>query len=286
MTFEIFILVLVSAAIHPFWNLIIKKDKNPERTYFLLGLGTVGLAFIHIWVTGLSFNLPPSVWGFIAISVLGQIIYGIALVSTYEKGDISIYYPIIRASPLFVIAVSFLFFGQTYEWYVLLGVLIVLVAGATLVIQPRQLVKFQPNILMLAVLAMCGTGIYSMSDAAASQLIPVPVLYFYVQIIFAFCYGLIMSLAGKLHFSSIFLPVEFPSVRRALLASVLMYSSYMFILHAYSIGGDVALVTTVRQISIPISVLMGGIWLRESGMLPRFVASGVLSIGIAIALIG
>jgi len=182
--------------------------------------------------------------------------------------------------------VSFLFFGKSYDWYVVVGVLIVLGAGAVLVMQPGKSAGFEPKILILALLAMSGTGIYSMADGAASQEIPVPVLYFYVQSNLVVCYGILMRVMGKFHFSSMFLPVEFPSVRRCFLASTLVYGSYILILQSYALGGDVALVTTVRQISIPLSVLMGGIWLRETGMMSRFVASGILSVGIAIALIG
>lgn len=286
MTFEIFMMVLLSAAIHPFWNLIIKKEVHPERGYFLLLSGTATLALVHILIMGYEFSIPSTAWGLIALSLSGQIIYSVALTSTYRKGDISIYYPVIRASPLFVIAVSFLFFAKTYEWYVILGILIVLGAGAVLVIQPGKSAKFDPKTLLLALIAMCGTGIYSMSDAAATQIIPAPVLFFYVELNLAVCYGTIMRLSGKFHFSSIFMPSEFVSVRRCLLASILVYGSYILILQAYADGGDVALVTTVRQISIPLSVLMGGFWLRETGMFPRFIASGVLSAGIALALLG
>lgn len=285
MTFEVLMMVLLSAAIHPFWNLLVKREQCPERTYFLLSVGSLSLALLHALIMGYDLSVPPHAWGPIALSVVGQLIYGFALVATYQKGDISIYYPIIRASPLFVIAASFLLFGKVYDWWVVLGIFIVLAGGAMLAIQPGKAVGLDGKTLMLAVLAMCGTGVYSMADGAATQLIESPVLFFYVQIIFAVIYGTVMRLTGKFHFSAMLLPVELPSIRRSLMASTLVYVSYLLILLAYAQGGDIALVTTVRQISIPLSVLMGGMMLKEKGMLPRFVASGVLSAGIVIALV-
>ena len=66
------------------------------------------------------------------------------------------------------------------------------------------------------------------------------------------------------------------------LPGVLAYSSYYLILIAYQLGGDVAAVTSMRQASIPISVLLGGLFLREGAMLRRFCAAGLLALGIVV----
>ena len=67
-----------------------------------------------------------------------------------------------------------------------------------------------------------------------------------------------------------------------LLPGVLAYSSYYLILLAYQLGGDVAAVTAMRQASIPISVALGGLFLREGAMARRFFAAGLLALGIAV----
>ena len=67
-----------------------------------------------------------------------------------------------------------------------------------------------------------------------------------------------------------------------LAAGVIAYASYLMILTAYQLGGNVAAVTSVRQASIPISVLLGGLYLREASMGLRLLWSLVLAGGILI----
>ena len=62
----------------------------------------------------------------------------------------------------------------------------------------------------------------------------------------------------------------------------LAYLSYYLILLAYQFGGEVAAVTAIRQASIPISVALGGLFLREGAMQRRFFAAGLLALGIVV----
>ena len=56
----------------------------------------------------------------------------------------------------------------------------------------------------------------------------------------------------------------------------------MLILLVYQAGGEVAVVNAVRQASIPISVLLGGMWLKEADMRQRIMASLLLAAGIVV----
>jgi len=67
---------------------------------------------------------------------------------------------------------------------------------------------------------------------------------------------------------------------------LICYLSYFLILTAYSMGGEVAAVTAVRQASIPISVLLGGLMFREGSIVRRFGASCLLVLGILIIVTG
>jgi hypothetical protein len=60
------------------------------------------------------------------------------------------------------------------------------------------------------------------------------------------------------------------------------YASYWLILKAYALGGEVAAVMSVRQASIPLSVLIGGFYLREAAMARRLGASLLLGAGIVV----
>ena len=63
---------------------------------------------------------------------------------------------------------------------------------------------------------------------------------------------------------------------------LICYASYLLILIAYQGGAEVAVVNSVRQASIPMSVLLGGMWLKEIEMKQRILASLLLSSGIVV----
>ena len=66
---------------------------------------------------------------------------------------------------------------------------------------------------------------------------------------------------------------------------IMAYGSYYLILMAYQIGAEVAAVTSVRQASIPISVMLGGFFLREGAILRRLIAASLLAAGILVIVV-
>lgn len=280
MSFSITLLVLFSAALHPLWNLLIKKDPEPESAFLTLALivGLVGL--VHGLAIGANFWLTPAQWLLVSVSVLGQLLYSLSLIATLKRGDLSAYYPIIRASPIFIVCFSFVFLDKIYPWEVLLGILLV-IFGAVLLLYRRGVnLLSDGKTLLLAVLAMCGTGIYSLSDSRLMADLEAPVLFFWVQIIVWPILALIYIRNGY----------PFPAyaglqriIRRPILhlkLATCLYGSYFLILLAYEQGADVAIVTTVRQASIPLSVIIGGYFLNEGAIARRLFASVILSAGI------
>ncbi len=69
-------------------------------------------------------------------------------------------------------------------------------------------------------------------------------------------------------------------VIRLAIPGILAYTAYILVLNAYSLGGEVAAVTSIRQASIPVSVLLGGYFLKEGSVIRRLIASFVLASGI------
>jgi drug/metabolite transporter (DMT)-like permease len=277
---SITILVLCSAALHPLWNLLIKKDPEPENAFLTLALivGLVGL--VHGMLTGANFWLTLDQWLLVGISVTGQLLYSLSLIATLKRGDLSAYYPIIRASPVFIVCFSFLFLGKIYDWEILLGIALV-IFGAVLLLYRRGVnLLSDTKTLTFAVLAMCGTGIYSLSDSRLMSSIEAPVLFFWVQIIVWPILALIYIRNGYPFpaYGGLSRVIKTPILHLKL--AVCLYGSYILILLAYEQGADVAIVTTVRQASIPLSVIIGGYFLNEGAIARRLFASVILSAGI------
>ena len=281
MEFNIVLLVLVSAALHPIWNLLVKKNSDPQLGFLLLVLTVSVCGLVHGLIVGADFSAIFKVIPLVMLSVCGQILYGTCLTATLERGELSTYYPIIRASPVFIIIVSILFLGKSYSMLILLGIGMV-VMGSFLLLYRRGSRFFEdPITLLFALLALCGTGIYSLADASLMQQISPQVLTFVVD-------GLVFPvyLVRWLRKRSRVVPqaktTHLLAPIYALLPGVICYLSYYLILAAYQLGGEVAVVTSLRQASIPISVALGGLFLREGAMGRRFFAASLLAFGIVV----
>ncbi|WP_172670766.1 DMT family transporter [Labrenzia sp. DG1229] len=278
---SIVFLVLASATLHPIWNLLVKKNSDPQLGFLMLMAVAAACSLIHGLIAGVDFSTVFTVLPVVALSVCGQLIYGTCLTATLTRGDLSTYYPIIRASPVFVVAASILLFGKSYSLLTLFGISLV-VAGSFLLLYRRGSHYLDdPVTLLYALLALCGTGIYSLADAHVMQHIAPQVLAFTVDsavlpvfLILWLRKRSITRLQSDVTFS--FSPIY------VLLPGVLCYLSYYLILVAYQLGGDVAVVTSLRQASIPISVALGGMFLREGAMTRRFVAASLLALGIVV----
>jgi uncharacterized membrane protein len=73
---------------------------------------------------------------------------------------------------------------------------------------------------------------------------------------------------------------------RVLASGALSYVSYLLILLAFQAGGEVAVVSAIRQVSIPLSVLLGALVLNEKRFLVRLAWSLLLAGGVVIIILG
>ena len=287
MELKIVLLVLVSAAIHPVWNLIVKKNSDPQLGFLCLAATMSVCALIHGMLAGDDFAAVLTVLPLIGLSVCGLLLYGVCLTATLKRGDLSSYYPIVRASPVFIVLVSVMFLGVSYPPVILLGISMAVIGGSLLLYQPGTRILGNPRTLGLALLAMAGTGIYSIADARLMQTISPQVQIFVVD-------GLLVPVYATMRYWRYATTKSPPkidwreqSLVYLLLPGVLAYASYYLILFAYQLGADVAAVTSVRQASIPISVMLGGMFLSEGSVIQRLVAAIILALGIVvIALFG
>ncbi len=283
------LLVLASAALHPLWNLLLKQSGDPQRGYLTL-TGTVSLCGLaHALAIGADLRSALAVWPLILVSWCGQILYGTCLTATLRRGDLSAYYPIVRAAPVLVVIVSALLLGQAYAAPTLAGIAMAVAGGFLLLYRRGTRYLGDPGTLALALLAMSGTAVYAIADSRLMQTIVPPVQMFWVE-------GLLLPVYAALYrFNRDDVPARDgaesprrPVVRVALLVlpGVVAYLSYFLILLAYQLGGEVAAVTAVRQASIPLSVLLGSFFLREGAILRRLLASLLLALGIVLIVTG
>ena len=273
------LLVLLSAALHPLWNASVKRDERPEGALLaimiLIGLIAAG----HTLLAGYDLMAIGRVWPWLAMSWVGLTLYSTSLATTLRRGDLSAYYPIARSSPLFIVVVGFLFLGESYSATLLAGIALVLAGAFALQYRRGTRLLDDPLTLTFALLAMAGTGIYTIADSRIMRVVEPPVLLVWIQLLVVPAYVLVFRLAGGT-VAGLFAWMRRPL--RYIGLSVICYASYYLVLWVFSQGGDAAAVASVRQASIPFSVLIGGLWLMERDMGLRLAASMLLAAGIVI----
>jgi len=280
-------LALASAMIHPLREFIMKGSRYPEAGYLGIVALWIPLTLIHTLIVGADLGSAWGVWPIVLLSYLGFFLFYVGMIETIKRGDLSVYYPIARASPLFIVVVGFLFLGHRYSPVLLFGIGLVLLGAFFL--QYKRGARFlrQPAALIGALVAMSGTGIYSLADAEAMRTVEPMVMMAWVYILLVPSCALYFALTrprGQ-HIIAHLLAGWRQTPVRFVAAAVLSYLSYYLILVTYQLGGNVAAVGSLRLASIPVSVFLGGRYLKEADMRTRLAWSLVLTGGIVVIII-
>jgi drug/metabolite transporter (DMT)-like permease len=280
-------LVLGSAALHPFRDLLIKGQSFPESAYLGVTGSWVIFAALQAALLNQTLTLPSEVWPLVAGSALGLFIYYLCVMLTLKAGDLSIYYPIIRSSPLAIVAIGYLFLERYYSPVTLMGIVLTLV-GAIMIQYRRGAGLLQhPKLVLTATLAMIGSAIYGLADSVSMQSIePAPFLFWvYTILTLAFTVFFALSRPKKRPLSLQLFGCWRSTAVQVLASGALSYVSYVLILLAFQAGGEVAAVSATRQASIPISVLLGSLVLKEERLFARLAWSLLLAGGVVLVII-
>ena len=275
-------IVLFSAILHPARDSILRSDTRPATAYLAMVVVVLLISGSHVILADKDLISVLEVWPLMAISLTVMTIYSLSLVLTFSRGDLSIYYPITRSSPLFIVAVGVVFLGQTYSWLTLSGIGMVIAGGFLLQYRWGRKLIYEPATLSFALLTMAAHGTGAITDGYAVRVIDPAVWFFWNWLLQTPLLVLLFRYVVSTR-------VEWPPFAhwrrgclRYLVGGATLYFSYYLMLVAYSLGGNVAAVTTVRQASIPFAVLIGGTLLSESGIWRRLLFSLIIACGIVI----
>lgn len=287
MDLHIIAVILLSAALHPFREFWIKGNSGPESLTLAVVIVFTVLSAIHATALGLDLSSAVSVWPLVVVSAVSVVTFYWFLLRTFAHGDLSVYYPITRSSPLFVVIAGSLFLDHSYSALLLLGVALVLVGAFFLQYERGARLLSQPTTLLMAVMTMSVQGVTILADAEAMNTVEPAAFLFAayllitpgVALVFAVTRPSSRSLGSHLFGGWRHQPLRF------LAAGTSCYLSYYLLLVAFQIGAGVAAASAVRQVSIPISVLMGGMLFGEARMMGRLGWSFVLAIGVAVIIL-
>lgn len=272
-------LVLLAAVAHAAWNALLKASENPlSLAARALTLGTlVSLPLVAtLWLAQGRPGLPLAGWLLALASAGLELFYFITLSIAYQRGELSVVYPIARGTaPLLAVAVGLVLLGERVHLVAFAGIAFLL-GGMWAVRRPSTAGSALAPALLTGILIAA----YSSLDRIGVRLGP-PWLYGWLLWFFA----------------AIFL-VTFTRIRRvvatqltdelgvSLAVGVLMTGAYFMILFALSIA-PLAIVAPLRESAIVLVTAWGiwrlgerrGAWIRVAGALAIVGGIALLTIG-------
>ncbi len=278
-----FILIIVSGLIHPLWNMLLKRSRDKVIFYLNIHLiFTVLFSFVLFKYPVKDITLLG--WGFVLLSAFAHFFYQMFLCRTYELGDMSLTYPIVRSSPVFVLLMGVMFLREMPSKTALLGVCIVVLGVHVINQKQLSLVgllsrwgHMDKKVIAVACLTAIASACYSIIDKRGVLLID-PVLFFYLFFsVSGFMFlGYLLTLKDR---RKKYFEILRKDKFKIVLAAILEFSSYVLILYAFRIS-KVAYVVALRQISVVFGVLYGSLFLKENYGRVRFAGAVTIFIGI------
>ncbi|MEE4261833.1 MAG: EamA family transporter [Desulfobacteraceae bacterium] len=280
-------IVLVAALCHAIWNYLAKRSRNKLAfIWWFLIIAAVAYfpMFLYFWP---QVTVTPGGWVCIVATGVLHALYFWFMGGAYERGELSLVYPLSRGSgPLFVPILAIFFLQEQLSLTGVLGIVLVVVGiyiihlnsfGIDSMLEPLRAMRGSASIW-----AFCTGGAiagYSLVDKVGVGLVYPPVyiyLMFVISLLLLSPYVLIKRIQT--------LKLEWQVNRGPILIDgFLVLFTYLMILFAFRLS-KVSYVVAAREVSIVFSTVFGILWLKEEHAQQKFV--GALSIAIGVVLIG
>jgi len=260
----VLLILLLSAVMHGVWNLLVKKSRD-KQTFLWLALITILFLFFVPFVLIMK-PFPVVGWTFIIISGTVEAGYYLLLGKAYQNGALSLVYPIARGfAPLFVTLFAVLFVHEHISTLGYVGIFCI--AGGIYTVNLESFTvrgflapfrAFAQSAARLAVLTGLIIAVYSVLDKRGVAFVH-PATFIYLK-----CLVTTVVMAPFMFFRKRKqAAAEWNTNNRSIIAvTVLLMSAYLLVLFAMT-GTNVSYVSSIREVSIVFSALLGTVLLKE-----------------------
>ena len=276
-------LVLVAALLHAGWNFLAKKSRNKMAfIWWFLLIASIGYLPMLLFFR-LELMVTPAGWACIVATGVLHALYFWFMGGAYERGDLSLVYPLSRGSgPLLVPILAVTFLHEQLSPAGVLGIILVVAGIYTIHLKSFSADSFFEPLRAMrgsaSIWALCtGATIagYSLVDKVGVGLVYPPV-YIYLM----FVISLLLLSPYMLTRERAALQLEWRVNRGPILIDgFLVLFTYMIILFAFRLS-KVSYVVAAREVSIVISALMGIIWLKEAHAPQKMAGSVLIALGV------
>jgi drug/metabolite transporter (DMT)-like permease len=279
-------LVLGAALVHAGWNYLLKKSGGGIGFVWLFAaLSSLFYAPLAIGIVLLQdFHFTTEAFGFLAASALLHTAYYLLLDRGYRFGDLSVVYPLARATgPFLTVLVAITLLGERPGAVALAGAALVVGGAFFLAASPARLREAGAwRAVAFALLTGCMIASYTVVDkqAVSVALIP-PILQDWGANL-----GRVLVLTPLALRRKEQIKAAWAGQRKAvILVALLCPLSYILVLSAM-VFTPVSYVAPAREISILFAALMGAHWLRESDATRRIAAAVTMALGVVALALG
>lgn len=281
-------IVLVSALLHAGWSVAIKGSRDGVSFNLIQTLAASAIAVALLTTVRLE-EIPSAVWQIVTVTGVAHALYLYWLSRALSEADISIVYPIARATPAFLPLVAIPLLGEHPSSAGVLGIAIV-VAGMWLVNLGLSVDwrAFRGPGIAFAYGTLATTVAYGILDKAAMSRLdaapwthPVPRAVFYFFLTSLSCAVVYLPLCLLRRNQLMFKTTLRHEWRRALLALGVSLGSYGLVLEALR-SAPASYVVAVRQSSVLFVLALGVLSLGEQPGRARMLGAALTVVGVSL----
>ncbi|HEY6239317.1 MAG TPA: EamA family transporter [Burkholderiales bacterium] len=280
------VLVLGAALIHASWNYILKKSGGGVGfVWAFAALSSLLYAPLAIGVVIVQhFRFSAEAFAFILASAVLHTTYYLLLDRGYRYGDLSVVYPLARATgPFLTVLVAVAALGERPSIVAVCGAALIVGGAFFLAASPAKLREAgAARAIAFALLTGCMIASYTVVDklAVSAALIP-PILQDWRANL-----GRVIVMAPLALRRRKDVKAAWTRQRKAvILVALLCPLSYIIVLTAM-VFTPVSYVAPAREISILFAALMGAHWLQEGDVPRRLAAAAAMALGVVALAIG
>jgi uncharacterized membrane protein len=276
-------IVLASAFLHAGWNYLLKTSERKIVFIWWFLLASMALYAPPFLYYYRKIEIPPAGWLCIVATGLIHGVYFWCIGGAYQRGDLSLVYPLARGSgPLFVPVLAVLLLQEEIAPLGMMG--IALIIGGIYSVHLRS---FTPSAFLEPFLALRGgaslwalfTGLaiaaYSLVDKVGVGLVYPPV-YIYLLLVITW----LVITPWVLIRERQWLASEWRQHRGSIFAvGFLSGFTYLMILFALQMS-KVSYVAAVREVSIVLSAYFGIVWLGERHGRQKLIGAVLITAGV------
>ncbi|WP_138755856.1 DMT family transporter [Paenibacillus sinopodophylli] len=268
-------LVLCSGLAHAIWNMLAKQSTDKAVFLWVIYLPSTILLLPTLMneLAGTSFTRV--IWLLIGLSLVMQSVYSLLLTYTYNAGDLSLVYPVMRGTPTLLIpALGVILFDEALAIWGWIGLSLMLTGFVVMLGSSKdkgQRAALKPMLLAISV-GLCITA-YTLSDKANLQHLSPLALLEVTNI------GFMLGLTPAVVRSGRLRQVIRTHSNRIWIGAILSPGSYLLFLLAAR-NANISTIAPMREVGIVFGTLLGLIVLKESQGTRRITASVVVVTGI------